>query len=127
MPIPICDACRFPGACCREIPLTLSFWDDEDIHAVWPDLREAYRDSNGFMPFTPVRVNPQVASHLDPASGRTYSSWLFSCAALLPNGRCGVYDQRPHCCKSYEPHYDRLCVMRRLKPAEPGEPKADAP
>lgn len=114
LPAKLCDVCKDPGACCREIPLSAVFWDDEDINIEWPRRRDDYAAGpNGHMPFTPIRKDLRSAGHVDPATGRTYSQWLFSCSALQPDGRCGVYLTRPFCCSSYRAGSDRLCAMYR--------------
>lgn len=39
--------------------------------------------------------------------------WRFRCTALLANGRCGNYEDRPDLCKRYEAGSDELCVFGR--------------
>lgn len=36
--------------------------------------------------------------------------WRWTCTQLLPNGRCGIYEDRPEVCRRYRPGEDPLCV-----------------
>jgi Fe-S-cluster containining protein len=70
----------------------------------------------GQLPFVPLEV---WGRWIDEESGRTYSAYWYRCSNLLPNGRCGDYDNRPGLCRSFEPASDPLCVHWRG--AESGE------
>lgn len=101
----LCDQCFAPGACCRRLHLrrtnddALTLWDDE------PTGEQLER--HGLPTFVASEL---IGSWKDEASGRPYSEWMFSCSALLPSGRCGIYEQRPDLCRNFEPASDSLCV-----------------
>ena len=104
----LCDGCYSPGACCKRLRLYreedgqtgyLTFWDDTPV-------QEQTKDWDDF-PFVPL---DRVRTDTDAESGRTYSTWEFSCPKLLPSGRCGDYENRPALCRRYEPGSDPLCV-----------------
>lgn len=74
------------------------------------------------LPFVPVE---RRSTHYvdDPGSdqhGREYAVWVWGCPKLLPNGRCGDYENRPGLCRSYQPLDDGLCV--HFGGAEAGDP-----
>lgn len=117
----LCDSCYAPGACCRRIKLSvvgggqMTFWDDEDAaQQLKARMRE---DSPRPMPFVPLERISQTEAQ---GGGRTYSSYVWSCTALLENGRCGIYEERPGLCRRYEPQQDGLCV--HFGGAEAGDP-----
>jgi len=128
LPVALCDVCKSPGACCRNFPLSIVFWDDESIEDQWAAAKRRFEPSNGEMPFVPVR-KCEGSTWRDPDSGRMYSEWRFRCNALQPNGRCGVYADRPYPCRAFLPGSNSLCAMY-LGPdarpidslAEPGAP-----
>jgi Fe-S-cluster containining protein len=107
--VSLCDTCRQPGACCRGFSLNrisdgdhLTLWDDEDpLKAVHPHIESE-------APFHPVE---RLGQWTDAESGRTYSSWKWSCSALGEDGRCTMYDNRPDLCRRYEAGSSPLCVM----------------
>jgi Fe-S-cluster containining protein len=108
VPAHLCSICRSPGACCKNFVLNKDFWDDEDIHEQWAHV-VANAGANGELSqFVPIRKFEGDSKKL---SGRSYNQWRFMCKALLPNGRCGMYENRPHPCREYKAGSDRLCVM----------------
>lgn len=67
------------------------------------------------LPFVPRAVrwhgkvdDPESADH-----GRPYATIDFNCPWLLPNGRCGSYENRPEICSNFEPASAYLCVHYR--------------
>lgn len=100
----LCDKCYAPGQCCKRLRLyregnaSLTFWLDEPT--------EKQLDALG-LPFKPTE---QIGEWLDEESGRRYGEFLFTCPRLLPNGRCGDYENRPDLCRRFEPGADPLCV-----------------
>lgn len=104
-----CETCPKPGTCCTGFPLPGSdthfmtkleamVWAASQLYA----LPDKYRTSVGF-PFVPVKQ-----MH-DGLPGET---WLWSCVDLLPNGRCGNYENRPYGpCVLYKPGADRMCAI----------------
>lgn len=111
----LCDKCFAPGQCCRQIVLfnsegiESSFWFDDGLHSVLKDMERRE------LPFVPrsVRWQAKVDQPDDPDHGRPYAGIVFSCPSLLPNGRCGIYDERPNICRNFEPASTELCVHWR--------------
>lgn len=101
----LCDKCYAPGTCCKWLTLEtgddhqLVIWDDEDPAVV---LKERHH-----LPFEPVKRQGQW---MDEKTGKTYSSWYWRCPILLPDGRCGDYENRPDLCRRFEPASGPLCV-----------------
>lgn len=119
----LCDKCFSPGACCKRLSLStgggvILVWDDEDPVEQLKD--RMYEPEPGRpMPFVPLEG---MNSFQDP-DGRSYSSYWWKCTQLLPNGRCGVYENRPELCRSFEPGSGHLCV--HYNGAESGDPTFD--
>jgi len=110
LPVNLCTICRSPGACCKDFPLSVSFWDDQDINEQWQAFIEKNAGGNNgaLSQFYPVRKMPETRGH---DSDGIWHYWRFRCTALLPNGRCGMYAMRPAACQNYAPGTDKLCVM----------------
>lgn len=36
--------------------------------------------------------------------------WTWECTQLQPNGRCGIYENRPQLCRDFAPGEGPLCV-----------------
>lgn len=103
----LCDRCYAPGHCCKDFALNEStVWTDQDHNAFVKEHE------------LPFRVSRIVSEHTDDA-GRPYAEVRYSCPALLPTGRCGIYDTRPLACRLYQPLDDGLCV--HFGGAETGE------
>lgn len=76
-----------------------SYWDDTSIE-----------EQTKHFPQWPFIPNEKKDTYTDAESGRTYSTWSFNCKNLLPNGRCGDYENRPDLCRRFEPASGPLCV-----------------
>lgn len=124
-----CDTCRDPGACCRNIRL----WGGErgpirqrlsNGEFLVPEGSDPVRFLGGLagkysgqepLPFLPKvkrdTFEPRPLPDWDgPLIGETLSTYSWSCPRLLPNGRCGDYENRPWLCRVYEPKADTTCV-----------------
>lgn len=129
----LCDHCFAPGQCCRQITFyggegetsdpsnERTWWLDEPIEPQLRDGMHQEEDANRPIPFeidtvTKVWTVDNIASE---DTDRPYGHIIFKCRNLLPNGRCGDYDNRPWLCRQFEPASDRLCVHYRG--AEGGE------
>jgi hypothetical protein len=107
-----CETCPKPGTCCTGFPLPGSetgkmtkleamVWAASHLYTL-PDM---YRTSVG-LPFVPMKRIPVNWGN------RGEEAWLWSCVDLLPNGRCGNYENRPYGpCVLYKPGTDRLCAI----------------
>lgn len=118
-PVSLCDQCYSPGACCKTIQFIkndewLTHWVDDPL---WNVRDEPYTQ------MTDGETPSVLASFREPLlsdeTGRQYGYAEFVCTKLLPNGRCGIYQDRPQLCKSFEPGSTELCVHYRG--AEGGE------
>lgn len=109
----LCDRCFAPGQCCKALALfsmkdvELTVWDDD------PKLPE----QPGTQP--PFTRTTRTGGPWKDDAGREYSTWFWSCSALLPSGRCGIYETRPDLCRRFEPASSPLCV--HYQGAETGE------
>jgi Fe-S-cluster containining protein len=102
----LCGICPDPGRCCRKMVLSsgaqaLTYWKDG-----WEDAARADMQRRG-LPFEPLAIAEEYAD----SEGIAYVSVFMTCPELLPNGRCGIYEDRPRVCRSYVPASDRLCVF----------------
>lgn len=117
LPAKLCDMCHRPGACCRDFVLSVPFLNDQPIELEWRAFVERMEPRSGpLMQFVPTRRHVC----LDPANeipGNSY--WRFKCTALRPNGRCGIYENRPSPCRTYAAGSDNLCVMYAGPPRSP--------
>lgn len=120
----LCDQCFAPGACCRRLNFyggspaidggnEKTYWLDEPIE---PQLR-AGMGNDVYRPI-PFEVFEIKERFIDEETKRPYGKITFSCRNLLPNGRCGDYENRPWLCRVFEPAGDHLCV--HYKGAEAG-------
>lgn len=106
-----CSKCSDPGKCCRDFPLPRIRTEDYPtaLHALAAmatlDYEVAERGGRiaiGF-PFVPIRTGAHEG--LD-------DHWRFRCLNLLPDGRCGDYENRPYGpCVMYTPGEDLLCAL----------------
>lgn len=116
----LCDRCLAPGECCKLMHLSnqagdpSTEWVDGGFDGIVKSLQ-----LRG-LPFEPV---VEIGRWTDEESGREYANYLYRCTKLLPNGRCGIYEDRPDLCRRYEPASDRLCV--HYLGAESGDPTVD--
>lgn len=118
LPARLCDVCRRPGACCRELVLSTWFWADDGDEGVAATLAAHSGGSNGdltvFVPGDVIAPTFKDAAGLQAAyEPRTIVQRRFSCRALGPSGRCTIYENRPGPCRRYEEGSDPLCVMYR--------------
>lgn len=102
----ICDRCYDPGACCRNITLSLdgvrtTYWSDNGVDGITKQIR-----ANG-LPFDPLY---KTAGPWKDEDGRPYEVWALTCPKLNVDGRCSIYKSRPDLCKAYEAASDGLCV-----------------
>src|SRR5262245_26456442 len=106
----LCDVCTSPGACCKNFMLTETFWADEGDEGVMQRLASHDVEFAPIIhPFIPGQI---VASFQDDnRNGRSYVLRTFQCMALDRNGRCTIYERRPHPCREYKAGSDGLCVM----------------
>jgi Fe-S-cluster containining protein len=100
----LCDRCRDPGACCRDIALNI----DPDVTTKLEALAwvASIRPGTGEigLPFIPIE---RRAGGGDEA----FERWIWSCIYLQPDGRCGNYDGRPQMCRNFEPGVSQPCAM----------------
>lgn len=109
----LCDTCRVPGACCRMFVLNCLF---DPVN--WKEEATKLMAKYGVPYFKPIAVafngsfvfmgghrhhHPQHPQHEGKVSVH------FNCDNLLPNGRCGIYNERPETCSTLEPGSDPLC------------------
>lgn len=99
-----CDRCAAPGHCCKAFPLTVQIPIGSTPAQVETIMNER---SHQPLPFKPLRRAPKGTWHRKPDEGHEY--WLFNCPKLLPDGRCGAYEERPETCRIYEPGNDEMC------------------
>lgn len=113
----LCDKCFDPGRCCKRLMFFaggehVTFWLDEPI---LPQMT-MHTDDAG-------RVNPfkvqEITDRYKDEDGREYGTIVFECTKLLPDGRCGIYEDRPWLCRVFPEGEDRLCV--HYNGAEGGE------
>lgn len=78
-----------------------------DPPTAWVDEVEAGTASLPGTPFVPWM---ELERFTFEETGRQFATYLWSCPVLLPNGRCGDYENRPNVCRSFEPASDLLCV-----------------
>lgn len=106
----LCDQCFSPGACCKAI--TFNFANDiKDADEAAAAMRGQAAMHDEPMPWV---ISSRVP---DRALG---DFWRWNCTALGENGRCSIYETRPHPCRSFEPASDALCV--HFRGAEAGDP-----
>ena len=74
----LCDSCYSPGACCKrmqlfnsEYPTGFTFWDDTPV-------AEQTKNWESF----PFEATEKDETQIDPDSGRSFSTWFFSCPNL---------------------------------------------
>ncbi len=101
---PSCDSCSDPGRCCRQFYLATRENGTAEVRTgTTRDEARRQMEAKGW-PFEPLDHRP---FEMD---GQWIDAWTFFCTKLLPNGRCGVYEDRPQLCRDYEPGSDALCV-----------------
>lgn len=101
-----CDTCPKPGACCNGFPLTSygAYRNGTKLEAMIWAASVLYED--------PTQTRMFIGAPFLPIDQRSDGTWRWSCVDLLPNGRCGNYDNRPFGpCVMYEPGADPLCAI----------------
>ncbi len=93
----LCDVCMSPGACCKRLTLTGLFSEPMSRERVEHELLKP-------------EVFPQLKGVFQPGEQDERGVWRLWCTALLPNGRCSIYEDRPNLCRMYRPGQDPLCV-----------------
>lgn len=110
-PMSLCSICAEPGACCQNVNLhvkgeSITFWE-----VSWrSDSKREMRERG--LPFFASSVRSR---HKDE-DGSDYVTLWFDCPKLQPDGRCGIYADRPRLCRTYLPGQDDLCVMTNMAP-----------
>ena len=114
----LCDKCYDPGRCCKHLGFytesggEITFWSDEPLDT---QLRDRLEEEDVIQPFV---LKDKKATYKDE-NGREYFVGIYSCTQLLPNGRCGAYENRPILCRTFIEGDDPLCV--HFRGAEGGE------
>ncbi len=93
----MCDVCMSPGHCCKELTLSGPFSEPMSRERAEHLLISPTNNHEKTWVFRPLRQDER-------------GIWRFSCTQLLSNGRCGIYEDRPHLCRHYQPGTDALCV-----------------
>lgn len=96
----LCDTCIDPGACCRSMSISGGIPDPRTGKRIQDPM--SFEEAEHFamrlsLPFVPGEQDDD---------GR----WRFTCTALGDDGRCQVYETRPHLCRDYPAGRDGLCV-----------------
>lgn len=121
----LCDKCFDPGRCCKHLKFysggEVTFWLEE-VMPIDEQLRNQMHPEDKGRP-QPFAVK-SIDSIYENAEGQKYAYMTFQCTRLLPDGRCGIYDQRPWLCRQFPEGEDQLCV--HFKGAEADDlPTAD--
>jgi Fe-S-cluster containining protein len=112
----LCDRCFSPGACCKDIPLITPGLAKLDTVEEANDFISTIREAEWGDPTTAPEM-PFKAKFKDENG-----VWRWSCPALQRDGRCGIYESRPHVCRKFEPASDAICV--HYQGAESGDASA---
>lgn len=109
----LCDSCSKPGACCNDMVLFGARWPGTAWADSWREDALGHIDNAiPGHPFIPLRLEIVEGDCRDPAAGdRDYGKVHWACTKLTPEGRCGIYEDRPQLCRDYAAGSDRLCVM----------------
>lgn len=99
----ICDRCQRPGHCCFAIPLMYDFGTPLDAVIYMASFigrvksnEDDYDVIELGLPFIPLW-------RIDGGPDRYW------CPHLTQDGRCGIYQFRPHTCRIYKAQSDPLC------------------
>lgn len=99
-----CDTCPKPGACCQNFPL--------NYQGDLPTRLDALIFAAGMVYEAPDKHRTFVGLPFVPTDRGADGRWRWSCVDLLPNGRCGNYENRPYGpCVIYKPGSTTLCVL----------------
>lgn len=99
----LCDTCLSPGACCKRLALSGPFAQPMSRERVEHLLMSPEWHSQG-------------VGNFRPGDQDEHGVWRFWCTQLLPDGRCGIYQDRPHLCRIYRPGQDAMCVHHWADP-----------
>lgn len=91
----LCDVCMSPGACCKRLVLS-HVGTGDGLGPMSREKAEHYVMGKG-LPF-------------QPGFQREDGIWVWWCPELKPDGRCGIYEDRPQLCRDFAPGSDALCV-----------------
>lgn len=110
----MCDKCKDPGACCREIRLSFKVQTKTKLETLaWLAWCTPIEGELG-LPFIPERlVRMKCWGEKDEIKDEEcplLEEWIYSCPNLSERGRCDVYEYRPYLCASYVPGIDSSCV-----------------
>jgi Fe-S-cluster containining protein len=141
--VSLCDTCKDPGFCCREIPLVYKrspvlFRHGTSAEQMTQFAKVAKLPFLPLRPFFCIKMKPERAAQaeIDGAHGAMFGyavddlaghgephvvaqTWMWRCPHLTPAGRCGIYETRPALCRAFEPGKDKLCV--HYSPPDQGE------
>jgi Fe-S-cluster containining protein len=98
----LCETCTDPGRCCRRFSLNIGWFSKANWKQEAEKALEQYN-----VPFYAESIYKEEAEMVVP--------W-FSCTKLGGDGRCTIYDERPHVCRTYKPGSDELCAMHKTEP-----------
>lgn len=101
----LCAVCPVPGMCCKEFSL---FRGTEIMFPLetWQKDAEEYLLRHN-LPFKPIKIEQVL--------GRNpyYVTLRYSCPKLTPEGRCGIYQDRPEVCRKFVPGSSALCCFHK--------------
>jgi Fe-S-cluster containining protein len=105
----LCASCPKPGACCKNFVLNYggqqkTFWKSDGIAPVLEFLDEMS------LPFHPIQFSGEYTAE----NGELYVTYSYDCPELKADGRCGIYESRPHLCKTFTAGSGELCVFYNL-------------
>jgi Fe-S-cluster containining protein len=116
-----CDTCPKPGACCRDFPISNGFLTDDHptlLHAMVSAAQAVYMppeyaDHVLTLPSTPWEGRVMIGLPFIPHERDTARGYFFwHCVNLLPNGRCGDYENRPYGpCVMFKPGEGSICAI----------------
>lgn len=99
-----CDVCPRPGRCCSGLHLNGPVDECKTALEVLCFMASyIYEDC-------PDTHKPDIGLPFIPLYKRDDKYWVHWCPNLLPNGRCGDYENRPYACRNYQPLDDELCA-----------------
>lgn len=107
--LPMCEVCSDPGKCCRRLhldgPRDLYFWK-----YLGTPLYALVKMAEMWLPFLPIEPLEYEVEPSEGGAKQQARSFFYSCVELRPNGRCGIYEDRPQLCRDFEPGSNPLCV-----------------
>lgn len=106
----LCDRCHAPGACCKGFALGKGFGEAGTAEEA-ERMLGALKTSDG-------RPLPFKALGRDRTEEHG-EFWRWWCPKLGSDGRCTIYNDRPHTCRSYDAGSDRLCA--HFRPMDAGD------